>query len=160
MTRPKKISSLLTIIIIFVSFIIVPVIGIQLNYSNTYDQVQQESIKLNSLPSSLESQINTDNIEFKSQSEYKISKFDSELNKYLTIRTVLEGEIPESIKVIILFEDSVSHEKRIEILDSIFDDYELVYNYDIIPGTYIKINPNQLITNEVAINGVESIKKI
>ena len=53
MTRPKINSSLLTSIIIFVSFIIVPVIGIQLNYSNTYDQVQQEPIKLDSLPSSL-----------------------------------------------------------------------------------------------------------
>jgi len=160
MTRLKKKSNLLTVIVIFLSFFVVPVIGIQLKYSNAYDQVQKQPIKLGFLPSSLSSQTNMDTIDFESQSEYKISKFDSELNEFLTSRTSFQGENPEFIKIIILFEDSASKENRVEILDSIFDDYEIIYNYDIIPGIYLKIYPNQLITYGSVIDAVESIKKI
>ena len=40
------------------------------------------------------------------------------------------------------------------------DDYKFVKHYDIIPGTYIKINPERLINNYHEINEIKSIKKI
>ena len=160
MKRLKKKSNLLIIGLIFVSYFVIPSTGIQLNYSNSYNQAEKDTIKLESLPSSLTSKTSTSNINLESYSKYKYSKFDNDLNEYLTNLTLNQNENLEYIQIIVLFEDFVSKEERIEILDSIFDDYKFVRNYDIIPGTYIKINPSQLITNEHVIDGIESIKKI
>lgn len=160
MTKFNKKPNLLIIAVIFVSYFIIPSIGIQLHYSNTYAQVQQEQYKLDSLPSTLISHSGMNNINLESYSEHKISKFDDELNEFLIDLTISQKERPEPIKIIINFKDSVSKEERIEILDSIFDDYELVSNYDIISGVYLKINPNHLIANEDLINDVDFINKI
>ncbi|MFX1601427.1 MAG: S8 family serine peptidase, partial [Promethearchaeota archaeon] len=160
MTKLKKKSNLFIIVVIFISYFVIPIMGIQLNYANTNVQVQQKPIKVDSLPISLTSQSSTNDLNSEGLSAYISSKFDNELNEFLTNLTIFQKENPRSIKVVVLFENSVSKEGRIEILDSVFDEYKLVNNYDIIPGTYLKINPNQLINNENTIEGINSIKKI
>ncbi len=160
MAKLKRKSNLLVISLIFISYFVIPVSGIQLNYFNSFTQVEKEIISLDSLPSSLTSESSPREINVESYSESKYSKFDKGLSEYLTNLTLTQIEKPERIQIMVHFEDFINKEERIEILDSIFDDYKFVRNYDIIPGTYIKINPHQLIINEHVIDGIKSIKTI
>ncbi|MFX1429926.1 MAG: S8 family serine peptidase, partial [Promethearchaeota archaeon] len=144
----------------FISYFVIPFTGIHINYSNNYKQTEIGTINIESLPSSLNSESNIKffNLEFNSKSDY--SKYDKDLNEYLENLTLDQNDNLNHIQIVVLFEDYVSKEERIEILDSVFSDYKFVRNYDIIPATYIKINPNQLMTNNRLINGITSIKKI
>ncbi|MFX1419215.1 MAG: S8 family serine peptidase [Promethearchaeota archaeon] len=159
MTKLKKKSNLLIITLIFISFFIIPLLGIRLNYSNTYNQIEKDTIKLDSIPSSA-SQSSLNNLLRESYPESKPSKFEKELDEFLTNLPLNQIENPDYIKIIISFEESIKKAERIEILDSIFDDYEVISNYDLIPGIFIKVNPTQLINYEDVINGIKSIKQI
>jgi len=55
------------------------------------------------------------------------------------------------IKIIIMFPENISKEQRISIIDSLFNDYEIINNYNIIPGVYLKVNPYELINKESVI---------
>ncbi|MFX1377753.1 MAG: S8 family serine peptidase [Promethearchaeota archaeon] len=160
MTKLKRKSNVLIVTLIFISYFVIPFTGIQLNYSSNYKQKETDTINIESLPSSLtsESSRNYFNLKINSKSDY--SKFDNDLNEYLTNLALYQNRNLKKIQIVILFEDFVSKEQRIEILDSIFDDFKLVKNYDIIPAIYIKIKPNQLTTNSHLIDSIKSIKKI
>jgi hypothetical protein len=160
MTKLKKKSNLLIATTIFVSYFVIPFIGIQLNYANLYNHTEKDIFSLESLPSSLNSKIIKSDNNIKGLSEFMYSKFDKELTNYLTNLTFNQNTNLERIKIVVQFEDSISKKERVEILDSVFNNYEFVRNYDIISGTYIKINPNQLITNGHFIDSTKSIRKI
>ncbi|MFW9818630.1 MAG: S8 family serine peptidase, partial [Candidatus Thorarchaeota archaeon] len=160
MLKLKRKSNFIIISLIFVSYLVVPFSGILLNYSNSYNQIGNEIISIESLSSSLNSESGPINLHLKSQSKSKYTKFDTSLNDYLTNLTVDQTEMYERIQIVILFEDVINKEERIKILDSTFDDYKFVKHYNIISGTYIKINPKQLIDNYHKIAGLSSIKKV
>ncbi|NHJ25699.1 MAG: hypothetical protein EAX89_14030, partial [Candidatus Lokiarchaeota archaeon] len=51
---------------------------------------------------------------------------------------------PES-RVIVLFKEGTTKSVRLEFIESIFDNFEIIYNYDIIPGIYLKCDTEELI---------------
>ncbi len=158
MAKLKRKSNFIIISLIFVSYFVIPFSGIQLNYSNSYNQVQNELIPIDSLSSSSNSDSSTQILNLESQSKYV--KFDTSLNKYLVNLTHEQTKMYEQLQIVVLFEDNTDKEERIKILDSTFDDYTFVKHYDIISGTYIKINSQQLINNYHKIAGLKSIKKV
>ncbi|UCC21136.1 MAG: S8 family serine peptidase, partial [Promethearchaeota archaeon] len=160
MTRLKKKSNVLIATLIFISLFVIPFIGIKLNYSNVYNQMEKDTIQPNSLPSSIMSQSSLSNLLIEEDSELKLSKFEKELSIFLDNLSLSYIENLDYVKIIILFKDSVQKVERIEILESILDDYEIISNYDIIPGIYIKVNPVELINKEVEINNIKSIKQV
>ncbi|MFX1455187.1 MAG: S8 family serine peptidase [Promethearchaeota archaeon] len=88
------------------------------------------------------------------------SVFDDELRGSLLKlekNSLIEGDYS---RVIILFEDGISKEYRIELIESMFMDYVIIDNYDLIPGTYIKVSSLELISNQELLDAVKEIKKI
>jgi len=160
MTKLKIKINLITLIIIIVSYFVIPFIGIQLGNSDSYNLNQESKINLDSLTSSFETQINSNDISQESSSSFQSSKFDKNLNEFCANLIKSPESNSKDINVIISFEESLSKEERINILDSVFDNYELRKNYEIISGTYIKINPNQLIIKNNVIEGIKLIKEI
>ncbi len=160
MIKLKNKINLIILTIILVSYFGIPFIGIQLVNSNSYNQNQEATIDIDSLNSSFETQINSNDINQERYSTFQSSKFDKNLNEFCANLIKNTESNSKDIDVIISFEESLSKEERINILDSVFDNYELKNNYDIISGTHVKINPNQLIINNKVIEGIKSIKEI
>ncbi|NVM36978.1 MAG: S8 family serine peptidase [Candidatus Lokiarchaeota archaeon] len=160
MTKLKKKINFIILTIILVSYFVIPFIGIQLVNSDSYNQNQKSILNLESLTSSLETHVNSNDINQEISSNFQSSKFDENLNKFLTNLNKNPESNPKDINVIISFEESLPKEERIDILDSVFDNYELKKNYDIISSTHIIINPNQLIKKNYVIEGIKSIREI
>jgi len=161
MRKIKKSITLLIPTIIFVTYFIIPFVGIQLNSSNPYNLNSNNPFKMDLSPTSFNTKISSsDNINLEDYSEKENSKYDTHLKEFLVNITLTKISNPEEIKIIVHFEDSISKEERVVILDSIFNDYDLVTNYDIISGIYLKINPNQLIEKENLIESNLAITKI
>ncbi|MFX1363701.1 MAG: S8 family serine peptidase [Promethearchaeota archaeon] len=160
MTSLKNKTKIIIIIIIIINYFIVPFIGIQLANSIPNNQNKNTAIDINSLKSSIKTISNSKNVNQESFSSHQNPKFDSELNKLLTNLIKRPQSIHKDIDVIISFDESLSKEERITILDSVFDNYELKNNYDLISAVHVKINPDQLIIKKNEIEGIYSIKEI
>jgi len=159
MTNLKKKLNRLILVVLFVSYFIVPFIG-NLLFNNNNENDLGDTINLDSLPSSLMEQTTSNDFSTEINTAFKTSKFDDSLKNYLLNHTINRIYAPENIKIVVLFEDTIDKETRIKILDSIFEDYKVISNYDIISGVYLKLDSTQLIENENLIQGITSIKKI
>ncbi len=160
MRKIKKTLNILIPTCIFVIYFIIPIIGFQLNGPALYDLNDINTYKIGSSLSSFNPHIITDDIELEDYSEEKNSKFDRYLKEYLANITLVQDNNLKEISIIIHFENSIHKEERINILDSIFYDYDLITNYDIIAGTYLKINPYLLIKEENVIENNIAITKV
>ncbi len=160
MRKIKKSITLLIPAIIFVTYFIIPFIGIQLNSSDPYNPNSNNAIKMDLSPTSFGTQISSNDIVLEDHSEKENSKYDTYLEEFLLNITLAKVSNPKEIKIIVHFEDSIPKEERVDILDSVFNDYDLVTNYDIISAIYLKINPNQLIEKESIIESNIAITKI
>ncbi|MHA1149979.1 MAG: S8 family peptidase [Promethearchaeota archaeon] len=80
-----------------------------------------------------------------------------ELNKLVLDQSCTDKD---KIKVIIMFEDNESKENRINIIDSIFNEYTVLWNYDIIPGVFMQLSPNELIDNSKIIEQENKILRV
>ncbi|MEJ2294429.1 MAG: S8 family serine peptidase [Candidatus Lokiarchaeota archaeon] len=102
--------------------------------------------------------------EFISNSNSDLDKenniFDSLLNDFLLNYSLQPPSIEEKVNIIILFENGVLRSKRISIIDDIFNKYEIINNYDIIPGVYLSCYPSELISKQVSLKNAEGITKI
>lgn len=160
MTKLKKKSNLLILTILFVAYFFIPMVGVQLINYSYYDKNLKSTIDLDSLPSSLSSQTDSNNFNSEVYNGIEGSKYDDLLKEFLLNQTLDQNNNLVDTKIIVLFEDYISKDNRITIIDSIFEDYKILSNYDIIPGVYLKIDYNQLIKNEDEIQGITAIKKI
>ncbi|UCD00860.1 MAG: S8 family serine peptidase [Promethearchaeota archaeon] len=160
MTKLKKKKSLLILSVIFVSYFFIPMIGVQLITFEYYDQNLKSTVDLESLPSSLFTQADSNNFNSEVYNGIEGSKYDDLLKEFLLNQTRDQNNNFVDTKIIVLFEDYISKENRITILDSIFEDYKILSNYDIIPGVYLRIDYTQLISNEKKIHEISAIKKI
>ena len=160
MTKLKNKLNLLILTGIFVSYFFIPMVGIQVMNYDDYDQNLKSTIDLDSLPSSLLPQADSFNFNSGGHKGIEASKFDDLLKEYLLNQTLDQTRNSADTKIIVIFEDYISKENRITVLDSIFEDYKILSNYDIIPGVYLRIESNQLIRNEKKIQGITAIKKI
>ncbi|MFX1568238.1 MAG: S8 family serine peptidase [Promethearchaeota archaeon] len=160
MTQIKKITNLLIFTFILFTYFVIPFIGIQLNNLNPYNPRDNDEIKLKSAPSSSDAKFYSYNSELDGYKGKDKSKFDIYLTDYLVNITYNLNDNPSKIKIIVHFENSLSKEERIKVLDSIFTDYKLITNYDIISGIYLEIKPYELIENGKSIESNSAITKI
>ncbi|MFX1574368.1 MAG: S8 family serine peptidase [Promethearchaeota archaeon] len=160
MTKFKNKYHRLVLTFIFTSLLFTPIIGIGVIQSNSNDFSQKSISNFDPLSSSIKNHLNTEDQELDTQLDNKFTKYDAGLKDYLFNLTISNQNSPKNTKVIVLFDSKINKVKRIGILDSTFEEYEILANYDIIPGTYIKVSSDQLIGEEKIIEGIQSIKKV
>ena len=64
------------------------------------------------------------------------------------------------VKIIMLFEEGTSKSERIEVIDSILDEYKIIDNYDIIPAVYLQCDPNELFSKKEQLEEKLSLEKV
>jgi hypothetical protein len=144
------------LILIVVSQFIFPLIGISIANSK---QSNLQNLDL--------SNVNFNEYGIKShESLVRNKKYDSErsifgkhLYEYLNPSSPEKLTTDESVEVIIRFNKKIPKEKRIEIIQSLFDKYQIFMNYDIIPGVYCKLNSFELLEIENSIFNHGTSKK-
>ncbi|MFX1317469.1 MAG: S8 family serine peptidase, partial [Promethearchaeota archaeon] len=156
MKKAKKKINLIILTFIFISFFIIPTIGFHLFNYIYYNHNPTNVIASDFSLSTLKKQTNSIDLQPASVSNFETSKFDDLLKDFLSNEYM--SQTSPDIMVIIFFEENVNKEGRVDILDSIFDDYALLYNYDIIPGVALKININELIFSQKVLEGINAIK--
>ncbi len=160
MRKSRKSTLFLIIIFVLISFQIFPLLGLGDKNTNYFLTNQSYINKVEM--SNFNFPINADlsQAESDSMSEHFKSVFDDKLQSSLLNLTRSSPSNQNYLKIILLFKENVNKAKRIMIIDSIFEDYEIINNYDIIPGTYIKVSPSELLIKQENLNGIKEIKKI
>jgi len=90
----------------------------------------------------------------------KESVFDDSIGNFLKSLPKFSNENQKKLKIIILFEETTDKTKRLELVSSLFETYNIISNYDLIPGTYIEVNPYELLSKESILEGISDIKRI
>ena len=160
MIKFKNKNIFLIIIFVFIGFQFFPLIGLGYFGYESPNLNQIDDFDLRSSPSSQLRDNDLENFNSKSYINDGFSIFDDSLKEFLVNLSQQEQKTPKKVKIIIHFNDKISKEERVEIISSIFNEYEIISNYDIIPGAYIKLNPNQLIKKKDVIDGIISITQI
>lgn len=156
----KKSKTTLILFYILVSYASIPFfIGLESSRSSPSQNIRPlESLNgLDELESNLDDKTEMNTEIFSGISE----KYDKELQTFLTELKV-DDECCESgeIKTIVMFDKAISKIQRLNVLQSHFDNFEVIYNYDIISGAYIRIDPYELIDAETEIMEITGITKI
>ncbi|MFX0106096.1 MAG: S8 family serine peptidase, partial [Candidatus Hodarchaeota archaeon] len=159
MTKLKKKINLLILIVIFANYFTIPLIGLQLMNYDYYNQNFNSKINLDSL-SSLITKADSNNLNTEFYKDNEGSKFDELLKESLLNYTLNQNNNLDDTNIIVLFKDYISKDNRITILDSLFKDYKILSNYDIISGVSLRLDHNQLIKNEIKIQETAEIIKI
>jgi subtilisin family serine protease len=64
------------------------------------------------------------------------------------------------MKIIMLFEEETSKSERILTIDAILSEYDIIDNYDIIPGVYLKCDLNELFAKKALLEEISFLKKV
>ncbi|MHA2129650.1 MAG: S8 family peptidase, partial [Promethearchaeota archaeon] len=161
MAKVRKKISFIILTFIFTSFITFSIFGFGFIGNNYEDlNLKPESNNFNQLSSSIREQVNSNNQYLDSQIDNENSVFNYLLKETLLDLYSIHQNAPKKVKIIILFKDQINKEKRIDIISSAFQDYNIITNYEIIPGTYIKVNAAELIAKESLLGKIEDIKMI
>lgn len=147
----------LLITTVLIITVLTPVFGINALFSRNGLSGENLKFDINTLRLPPELQSITKSSTQKLDSDKMI--FDEDLNQYLKDIT-FEQNPEEKVKVIILFEDAVDKSGRINLINSVLDSYEIIANYDIIPGIYLSCDPNELILKADQLKEVSSLQKI
>lgn len=156
----KSKQKLLVFGILLMSLLIAPIFGLGLINSTNINQNESITININSLGSSATGQSIPALVIPEGQFDDARCKFDYELKDFLNELSLSEDEPTEEIKVIISFHDDLSKAEREEIITTILDSSEIIYNYDIIPAVSIKCSIYELVEKEELFRPFASIKKI
>jgi len=160
MRKPRKNVVFLIILTAFMSLQFFPLLGLG-EFNNKDLLVGQKNLDNADFSSfNLPSEADLSNPKSFSLTNTLKSVFDDKLRDSL-----LKLEEPfynnqDYLKVILVFEEDVNKAKRFEIIDSTFEDYKIISNYDIISGTYITISPAELLIKQDVLGEVQEIKKI
>ena len=128
----------LVFLIITMYLLIFPVIGMIMAGNYQMENIDHLDNKLINIPNDKDSA----QLILSNELNYRI--FDPELNEYLS-NLKLNKKLQNSIDLIILFQNGISAKDRVNLLNSVFDNYEIKKNYDIISGMHISIYAEQLI---------------
>ncbi|MHA1931927.1 MAG: S8 family serine peptidase [Promethearchaeota archaeon] len=160
MRKPRKNILFLIIITVFISFQLLPLLGLgEWNKNNSLvNQLDIEESDYLDYIAPREADLR----QYKSNtlSNNLKSVIDENLRISLTNLDSSSHSDQNYMKLILLFEEDVNKAKRIEIIDSMFEDYKIINNYDIIAGTYIKLSPVELLLKQDILEGISKIKKI
>ena len=64
------------------------------------------------------------------------------------------------IKTIMLFEETTSKSERVEFIDNLLEEYEILDNYDIIPAVYIKCQVSEITLKIETMKSFSPLKKV
>ena len=78
------------------------------------------------------------------------------------IATLKSNQVDDDskIKIIMLFDEDTSKLERIKIISSTLTSSEIIDNYDIIPGVYLKCDPKELLAKKEVLEAQISLKKV
>jgi len=85
------------------------------------------------------------------------SIFDADLYQLLSNSSKSKSQ---KVKIIIIFKENIGKDHRISIINSVFEEFEILGNYDIISGTYLSLSVEELAKKESKLSNIDSIKKI
>jgi subtilisin family serine protease len=137
-------KSLLLFTIFTVYLLIVPIIGIIFagDLSRTYNKGQLSELDNFLLKSTKQKKNTQASISYRL--DYDI--FDMELNSLLSDLQD-SNEIDAYIDIIAMFKERVTQSERKDILNSIFTEYSIKKNYQLISGVYLSLSAKELISN-------------
>ena len=155
----KKISFLFLIVFVL-NFSIIPslVMGFDANSSSRLTTLDSKDFD-GSLTSAITQHdaLKTNEVDMSGLSSSSSSKFDKLLMEYINGEmTNLNNEIT----IIILFDDLVTKNERIRLISELIRHFELIDNYDIIPGVAIKCYPKELIEARYALENNQAITHV
>ncbi|MFX0032354.1 MAG: S8 family serine peptidase [Candidatus Hermodarchaeota archaeon] len=149
----KKIFIVATLIIT----VLTPIFGINVYFGQNLSSAEDLQFDPNQVISSLSLQSDTDSSIQNVEADNLI--FDHDLKRYLN-NLKLKDVDGRNVKVIVLFDDSTHKSERINAINSILDNVEILNNYDIIPGVYLSCDPNELLLKSELLEELGTIKKI
>ena len=160
MSRLKKTSQFLILSFILTNLFISSFLVINF-FNKSYPNMNEEiPLDLEQFPSIYSEHEKSINSYLKLQEDSDVSIYDDKLNDFLFNLTLTQQENPDEIKIIIEFDEDVNKRERIELIDFVFEDYEIISNYDIISATYLKLNPLELLTVSSSLVDIKSMEKI
>ena len=155
----KKSNLLILGYIIFISLII-PNISYSLIFNDksslnlNFDQ-RVESESLLSIK-----EANQNNFQTNIQTSILKQIYDSSLYDFLYSISLSKEIISEKVEVIAIFDETVKKEDRLSIIDSIFEDYQIISNYNVIPGISFRCTGLELLNKATIISNFAIIQKI
>ncbi|MCK4686706.1 MAG: S8 family serine peptidase, partial [Candidatus Lokiarchaeota archaeon] len=160
MIKFKNKNIFLIIIFVFIGFQFFPLIGLGYYGYESPNLNQIDDFDLRSSPSSQLRDNDLENFNSESYINDGFSIFDNSLKNFLQNFYLQKQNSPIKVKIIIHFDDKISKDERLEIIDSIFNNYEIINNYNIISAIYLKLNVYELIEKEDVIKAFKSIQRI
>ncbi|MHA1987182.1 MAG: S8 family serine peptidase [Promethearchaeota archaeon] len=160
MRRSRKNILFLIIITALITFQFFPLLGLGEVYTKVPLASQSNITKVDYSNIILPNELELGRSESDSLSDNLKSVFDDSLRRSLLDYSVSSQSDQEYMKVILEFEKDITKATRIEIIDSLFEDYKIISNYNIISGTYISISPVELLAKQDILDGMAEIKKI
>lgn len=155
----RKINYLL-ITVLIINAIINPVLGIGIVRNINHNNLQKLELDFSGLTYTSSDQATNEKYNSILPFNKQNALFDDLLIKELNFIESSQQHDETLIKIIILFKDGISKSERIELIDSIFDEYEIINNYNIIPGVYMKCNPKELIAKKGLLEVESALKKV
>ena len=128
------------------------------NYSTTSSQ--GDAINMDFLSPNLSDSLQSSDILSDSTLGNEMSIFDDNLKNFLTNLSSKPQNDVKDVKIIVLFEEDIYPVLREEILNSVFNDFSIITHYDIISGTYLKLNPMELLSKEKNFEKIKDVKRI
>jgi hypothetical protein len=151
----------------FIPIFILAVFAIQLTISFNLsaismddDFLNQESSTLDYIKSELPQNLKPNDMISERVLNKDFSIFDENLKQELRLLPLDTQIKAKDQKVIMLFEENVTPEQRELIIKSTFEDFQIISNYDIISGIYMKINPFELRAKESTLNDLNGLRRI
>jgi len=143
-SRRNKIVLFLTIA--FISFQFIPLLGLGAFSDNILSSNQENGVDPKLINSKIPTQNDLGKIPSDSIPINELTVFDDDLRQFLSDLLLNQQTNSRDLRVILLFEENISKEKRIQIINSVFDDYQILGNYEVISGTYLKIKSDELLS--------------
>ncbi len=158
----KSGKKVLFLMLVFAVFAIqVPVsLGLSVNDNYNTTPSQENAINTDYLSSNLSDNLQSSDTVSGSTLDNEMSIIDDNLRHFLTNLPTKPQNDVKDVKIIVLFEEDVYPVLREEILNSIFNDFTIITHYDIISGTFIKLNPMELLSKEMNLEEIKDIKRI
>jgi len=155
----RKINYLL-ITVLIINAIINPVLGIGTVRNINHNNIQKLELDFSGLSYTSSDQANNERYDSILPFNKQNSLFDDLLIKELNFIKSSQQSDATLIKIIILFKKGISKSGRIKLIDSVFDEYKIINNYNIIPGVYIKCDPKELVAKKGLLEVKSAIKKV
>jgi len=128
--------------------------GSNATYKNNHEKIITNP-ELQSLLASIYSSRDSSNPDLKINAKNSI--FDTDLTQLLSNSSNSKSQ---KVKIIMLFKENVEKDNRLDIINSVFEEFEILGNYDIISGTYLSISLEELAAKETMLSNIDDIKKI